>query len=133
MDRASYHKKMYTVAALWNWIIAVGFIILPRIDVGYFSLAGPIEAPPSLIWFDNFFSFVFIFGLGYYFISRSITENYGLIKMCICEKIWVFILAIAYFLIGHASALVVLVAFGDFVFGFLFIEDFRAITRITSQ
>ncbi len=133
MDRSSYHKNMYTIAAIWNWILSVSFLILPRIDMAYFSLAGPIEAPPSLMWFDNFFGFVFLFGLGYYFISKSTTENYGLIKMCICEKTWVFIVGIAYFLIGHASLLVVFVASGDFFFGLLFLEDFRAIARISKE
>ena len=66
---------MYTIAAIWNWILAIGFLILPRIDIGYFSLAGPVEAPPTLLWFDSFFGLVFAFGLGFYFISKSITEN----------------------------------------------------------
>jgi hypothetical protein len=130
MDRTTYHKYMYTIAAIWNWALAIGFLVLPRIDMGYFSLAGPIDAPPSLIWFDNFFGFVFIFGLGYYLVSKNITENHGLIKICICEKNWVFILAILYFLIGHASLLVVGVAFGDFLFGLLFLEDYRAILKM---
>ena len=132
MERSIYHKYMYTIAAIWNWILAVGFLILPRIDMGYFSLAGPIEAPPTLLWFDNFFGFVFIFGLGYYLISKSMTQNHGFIKICICEKIWVFILGIAYFLIGQASLLVVLVASGDFIFGLLFLEDFRAIIKTST-
>ena len=123
---------MYTVAAIWNWAFAVSFLILPRIDMAYFSLAGPIEAPPSLLWFDNFFGYVFIFGLGYYFISRSMNENYGLIKICICEKTWVFIIGIAYFLIGQASLLVIIVASGDFIFGLLFFEDYRVISKIRS-
>ncbi len=132
MERSIYHKYMYTLAAIWNWILAVSFLILPRIDMAFFSLAGPIEAPPSLLWFDSLFGIVFIIGLGCYFISRNITDNHDLIKVCICEKMWVFIIGIAYFLIEHASILVVLVVSGDFLFGLLFLEDLRVISKLSN-
>ena len=130
MDRLSYHKNMYTIAAIWNWILAVGFLILPRIDIGYFSLAGPVEAPPTLLWFDSFFGLVFAFGLGFYFISKSITENHGLIKISVFEKTWVFVIGLFYFLIAQASILVVIVVAGDLLFDLLFIEDLLAIKKL---
>ena len=130
MDRVSYHKNMYTIAAIWNWILAVGFLILPRIDIGYFSIAGPVEAPPTLLWFDSFFGLVFAFGLGFYFISKSITENHGLIKISVFEKTWVFAMGLYYFLIAQASIWVVIVVAGDLLFGLLFIEDFLAIKKL---
>ncbi|MGY5858254.1 MAG: hypothetical protein RTU63_02715 [Candidatus Thorarchaeota archaeon] len=130
MDRLSYHKNMYTIAAIWNWILAVGFLILPRIDIGYFSLAGPVEAPPTMLWFDSFFGLVFAFGLGFYFISKSTTENHGLIKISVFEKTWVFVMGLGYFLIAQASILVVVVVAGDLLFGLLFLEDLLAIKKL---
>ena len=130
MDRLSYHKNMYTIAAIWNWILAIGFLILPRIDIGYFSLAGPVEAPPTLLWFDSFFGLVFAFGLGFYFISKSITENHGLIKISVFEKTWVFVMGLGYFLIAQASILVLTVVAGDLLFGLLFLEDLLAIKKM---
>ena len=129
LERTSYHKKMYTIAAIWNWILAVGFLILPRIDIGLFSLAGPMDPPNTLLWFDSFFGFVFLFGIGYYFISKSTTENHGLIKIVIIEKFWVFIITLYYFLILEASVLALGIVSGDLLFGILFIEDLIAIRK----
>ena len=133
MERQSYHKKMYTIAAIWNWILAISFLILPRIDIGFFSLAGPMDPPNTLLWFDSFFGFVFLFGIGYYFISKSTTENHGLIKMVIIEKFWVFIITLYYFFILEASVLAIGVAIGDLLFGILFIEDLISIQKIQAQ
>ena len=133
LERASYHKKMYTIAAIWNWILAVGFLILPRIDIGLFSLAGPMDPPNTLLWFDSFFGLVFAFGLGFYFISKSTTENHGLIKISIFEKFWVFIITLYYFLILEASLLAVGIVIGDLLFGILFIEDLIAIRKTKAQ
>lgn len=122
---------MYTIAAVWNWILAVSFLILPRIDMNYFTIAGPVEAPPTLLWFDSFFGLVFAFGLGFYFISRSTSENHGLIKISIFEKAWVFVIGVFYYLIAQASIWVVVVVSGDLLFGVLFFEDLRAILKMT--
>ena len=129
LERTSYHKKMYTIAAIWNWILAVGFLLLPRIDIGLFSLAGPMDPPNTLLWFDSFFGLVFAFGLGFYFISKSTTENHGLIKISIFEKCWVFIIGLYYFVIAQASIWVIIVVSGDLLFGILFFEDIRAILK----
>jgi hypothetical protein len=130
LDRPSYHKYMYTIAAIWNWVLAVGFLVLPRIDIGYFSIAGPVAPPPTLLWFDSFFGLVFAFGLGFYFISKSTTENHGLIRISIFEKFWVFVMGLGYFLIAQASIWVVIVVAGDLLFGLLFFEDLRAIMKL---
>ncbi|MBA7576830.1 hypothetical protein ES708_18672 [subsurface metagenome] len=124
---------MYTIAAIWNWILAVGFLILPRIDIGLFSLAGPMDPPNTLLWFDSFFGLVFAFGLGFYFISKSTTENHGLIKISIFEKFWVFTITLYYFLIPEASLLAVGIVVVDLLFGILFIEDLRAILKTKTQ
>ncbi|MGY5880498.1 MAG: hypothetical protein RTV31_09610 [Candidatus Thorarchaeota archaeon] len=130
MDRLSYHKNMYTIAAIWNWILSVGFVVLPRIDMAIFSIAGPVAPPPTLLWFDSFFGLVFAFGLIAYFISKSTTENEGLIKIAIFEKILVFVIGVYYFMILQASLLVVVVVSGDLLLGLLFLEDLLAIKKL---
>ena len=109
----------------------MSFLILPRIDPDYFSIAGPMGPPPTLLWFDSFFGLVFAFGLGFYFISKSTTENHGLIKMAIFEKAWVFVMGLYYFLIAEASIWVLVVVSGDLLFGILFLEDLRAIMKMS--
>ncbi len=119
---------MYTCAAIWNWVLAVVFLVLPRIDINYFMIAGD-TIPPTLLWFDSFMGLVFVFGIGFYLISLNITENHGLIRVAIFEKVWVFIIGLYYFLLTEASVWVLAVVTGDLVFGLLFLEDLKAITE----
>jgi hypothetical protein len=121
---------MYIIAAIWNWILAIGFLILPRIDIGYFAIAGPVDPPNTMLWFDSFFGLVFAFGLGFYLISRSTKENHGLIQIAVFEKTWVFVMGLIYFLLGQASIWVIVVVIGDLLFGLLFLEDLIAIRKL---
>ena len=128
MDREKYHRILYLIAAIWNWVLAITFVVLPRIDISYFELSG-MEAPPTLLWFDGFFLFVFIIGLGFFFVSRSTEKNHDIIKMGLFEKPMVFVLGLIYFLIAQASILVVVFVTGDLIFGLLFLEDFLKIRK----
>lgn len=130
VDRGKHHRVMFLIAALWNWILAVTFLLLPRIDINYFLLSG-VEAPPTLLWFDSFMGLVFAFGIGFYIVSRSTKENHGLIEIAIFEKMWVFVVGLCYFLVGQASALLLIIVTGDLVFGLLFLEDLLAIRKAT--
>lgn len=119
---------MYSFAAIWNWVLAITFLVLPRIDISYFSLAGD-TIPPTLLWFDCFMGLVFAFGIGFYLVSLNPAKNHGLVKIAAFEKVWVFVIGISYFLIGEASLILVGVVLGDLIFGLLFIEDLLAIRR----
>jgi hypothetical protein len=120
---------MYFIAAVWNWVLAITFLVLPRIDINNFSLAGD-TIPPTLLWFDSFMGLVFAFGIGFYLISLSMKENHGLIQVAIFEKCWVFVIGLYYFLIAQASIWVVAVVTGDLIFGVLFLEDLIAIRKL---
>jgi len=123
---------MFLTAAIWNWILAIAFLALPRIDEGYFAATG-LEVPNTMLWFDSFMGLVFAFGLGFYFVSQNMMENHGLIKMATFEKTWVFIVGVAWFFLGQASLWVVLFVTGDLIFGLLFIEDLIAIRKLKTS
>ncbi len=129
MDRERYHRLMFLTAALWNWILGAAFFVLPRIDVGYFPSTG-LVIPNTLLWFDSFVGLVFVFGLGFYFVSQNMMENHGLIKMAVFEKSWVFLVGVAWFFLGQASILVVLFVTVDLIFGLLFVENLLAIKKM---
>ena len=128
MDREKYHRILYIIAAIWNWILAITFVILPRIDLAYFELSG-MDAPPTLLWFDGFFMLVFTMGLGFYIVSQSTEKNHGIILMGMFEKTMIFIIGIGYFLIAQASIWVVVITLGDLIFGILFFEDLLKIKK----
>jgi len=120
---------MFLTAAIWNMILGAAFFILPRIDVGYFATTG-LVIPNTFLWFDSFVGLVFIFGIGFYLVSQNMMENDGIIKMALFEKNWVFIVGVAWFILGQASLLVVVFVTVDFVFGLLFLEDFLTIRKM---
>lgn len=129
MNRERYHKTMYLIAALWNWILATSFLILPILSMDYFTLFG-LPIPNTMLWFNSFFGLVFAFGIGFYIISRNIRENHGLIQIAVFEKTWVFLMGLSFFLIGEASIWVIVVVLGDLIFGILFLEDLLAIRKL---
>ncbi|MFW9832703.1 MAG: hypothetical protein ACFFEK_01805 [Candidatus Thorarchaeota archaeon] len=129
MDRERYHRLVFLCAAIWNWVLAIVFLALPRIDMNYFVAVG-LEIPNSMLWFDSFMGLVFVFGIGFYIASTDMKQNHGLILMACFEKITVFIIPTLWFFLGQASIWVVLVATGDLILGLLFIEDLRAIRNL---
>ncbi|MFX1604850.1 MAG: hypothetical protein ACFFDD_02980 [Promethearchaeota archaeon] len=129
MDRERYHRIMFLVAALWNWVLAIAFLILPRINMNYFLAVG-LVVPNTMLWFDSFMGLIFAFGLGFFFVSKGVKENHGLIQMAIFEKSWVFLIPALWFVFGQASIWVIAFATVDLIFGLLFIEDFLAIRKL---
>lgn len=121
---------MFLSAAIWNWALAIVFIVLPRIDMNYFVAVG-LEIPNTMLWFDAFMGMVFVFGIGFYIVSTDVSQNHGLILMACFEKTTVFLIPMMWFFLGQGSLWVVLVATGDLIFGLLFIEDLLAIRKLT--
>jgi len=120
---------MFIVAAIWNWTLAIGIIALSRIDSNLFR-AIDFAIPNTLLWFDSFMGMVFVFGIGFYIVSKNVKENHGLILMACFEKVIVFIIPLMWFFLGQASFWVVGFVTGDLIFGFLFIEDLIAIKKL---
>jgi hypothetical protein len=130
MDRSKYHRLLFLIAAIWNWVLAASFLILPRINISYFLLGG-YTIPPSLLWFDCFMGEILAFGIGFYIVSLNVNANHGIIAIGTFEKLWVFTLSLYYFLIHEATPLLLLVVIGDLLFALLFLEDLRAIRKMT--
>lgn len=121
---------MFLAAAIWNWLLAISFFSLSRIDINLFLTFG-LDIPNTMLWFDSFMGMVFVFGLGFYFVSKNMKENHGLILMACFEKFMVFTIPMVWFILGQASIWVVLFVTGDLIFGFLFIEDLIAIRKLS--
>jgi len=128
LERETYHSYLFKIAAVWNWVLAIAFLILPRIDINNFYIAGD-SIPPTLLWFDLFMGLVFAFGIGFYLVSLDTEKNHGFIQVACFEKVWVFIIPLYYVLIAQATIVVLVVALADLIFGLLFMEDLRAITK----
>ena len=122
MDRERYHSLLFKIAAFWNCAIGITFIVLPRIDIAYFSLAGDVPPPPTLLWADSFFLMVIVVGLLFYAMSVNFNASQGFIPVVIFEKVVIFVAGLFYFVIGEASLLVLAFVTVDLLFGLLFLE-----------
>ena len=121
MDKNSYYKNMFLVAALWNWILAVVFILLSILSPSSAEDFG-IDIPPTWFFAHAFYFFVFLFGLLFYVTGRSLEKYHGLAPIFVLEKVCAFIIVLLYFLIGEVNVAVLVIGIGDLIFGILFLE-----------
>jgi len=122
LEKKHYHKWLFLVAAIWNWIIGLLFIIVSILAMLLAATLFEIAIPPSLVFIHTFFGFVFVFGFGFYFVSIDINNNRGIVKMAVIEKLFVFIVFLFYFIVGDLNFLGVIPVIIDLIFGCLFIE-----------
>lgn len=73
-----------------------------------------------MLWYFIVFGAVFIFGLGYYWISKDVERNRDIIKMGIIAKVMVFLLFLIYMIKGDITWLLFLAGCIDLVFAVLF-------------
>lgn len=121
MIRDRYHKNLFTIASIWNWLFALSGIMLVTIYKNYVTLF-LTEAPNSAMFSNLFFSLVFTFGIGYYWISRNTIENRSIIKLGIIGKVFVFVLVLVAYFTKEVTILTVLGGVGDLIFSIFFIE-----------
>lgn len=114
------YSKLFSIAALWNICIAGCCLLLPGLMN---KLAFKAEVVPGVATFALIltWSLVFVYGIGYYFVSRNTEENRGIVWMGILGKMAFFFTALIYYLKDIITLLTMFLCFGDFVFACLFI------------
>jgi hypothetical protein len=120
-----YEKNLFFVGALWNWgavALFVGLSVANNQLLTYFH-----KIPQTMLWYYCFFGAVFIFGIGYYWVSKDVSRNRDIIKMGILGKILVFIMFLIYLLKGEVTMLLFLAGCVDLTFTILF---FRVLIRM---
>ena len=86
-----------------------------------FPLFG-MQLPQYPIFFLLFLGLAFVFGLGYYWVSKDIHQNHAVVKMGIIGKLIVFVGLTADAVTGHISTLMIGPGVVDLIFAILFIE-----------
>ena len=111
-------KLIFLSAAIVNTLVAALFMALP--ELMYESMV-PGTAPDNAAGVMYLFgTAVFIFGLGYYWVSRDFHKNRQLAKLAVYGKLGVFCVAIAATLLGAISVSGLAGSLIDFVYGILF-------------
>ena len=118
MPKQDYYKKMFFVGAIWNWAATSTFIFGYKI---LFPLFG-MELPGYPVFLMMFLGLCFVFGIGYYWVSRDLTKNHGIVKMGIIGKLIVFVGLSWAGITGQVHFILVGPGIVDLVFAILFIE-----------
>ncbi len=121
MDRNSYYKKLFIIAACYNIGAGLPLIIASLFTTALFPLFG-MEPPNAYIWFYVSFICIVIFGGGYYWVSRDITKNHSLVVTGGLAKVAYFFLTLLTLINGEANFMLFLTGVGDLIFVGLFIE-----------
>lgn len=119
-DRPKYEKRLFLIGALWNWSASLLLLFLYFVNQELLQYYHKI--PETMLWYYIFLGAVFIFGLGYYYISKDVQRNRDIIKMGILGKVVVFLLFLIYLIEGEVRLLLFLGGFVDLIFAVLFAE-----------
>lgn len=111
-------RLIFLSAAIVNMLVAGLFVVMPK--TMYESMVhGP--APDNVAGVMYLFATaVFVFGLGYYWVSRDFHKNRQLAKLAVFGKLGVFCVAITAWLIGALSLSGLAGSLIDFTYGLLF-------------
>ena len=118
MQNETYYQKMFFIGAVWNWVGTLTGAIGYKVTFAQFGMA----LPRYPVFFLLFLGLAFVFGLGYYWVSRDIHLNHGIVKMGIIGKIMVFVLLLWAGLTREINMAFIVPGAVDLVFSILFIE-----------
>lgn len=123
MDQLTKEKysKQFFIGALWNMSIAGSALLLPKLtNKLVFGLKSVIKYGPTTFALKLTWALVFVYGIGYYIVSRDPEKNRGIVWMGIFGKLAFFFTALAYYPKKIITLLAMTLCFGDFVFSALF-------------
>ena len=117
-------RKLFTVAALFNFAVALPLLIAPAWLMGLMHITPAIE---PTVWVQQFAGLVLTFGIGYYWISRDPYGNRSLINLGIIGKSLVVVVGLWNVAAGEVSWQFMIPASADGVFALLFYRAGRAL------
>ena len=111
-------RWIFLSAAIVNTLVAALFFVLP--GTMYESMVPGIAPENAAGVMYLFGTAVFVFGLGYYWVSIDFDKNRQLAKLAVYGKLGVFCVAIAAAILGALSPTGLAGSLIDFVYGVLF-------------
>jgi hypothetical protein len=117
---ARYYKRLFVAASAWNMISAISVVFF--LTNSSFRHAIGFPGTPDVISLQLLSSCLFVFGLGYFWVSRDLSRNRDLVTLGVIGKPLVFLV-----FFGHAVALeipmvLVIPSLVDLLLGALFLE-----------
>ncbi|MFO7797967.1 MAG: hypothetical protein ACQERB_07800 [Promethearchaeati archaeon] len=121
MDKETYYVYLFKIGGIFNWIMALSFLILSLILPNVFELFGSSQ-PPTLFFLHSLLGLIFVYGIGYFIVGMDINKNRGCVWLGILSKLTFFSFCVIYFAVGDLTFIIVLLGTLDFIFACLFIE-----------
>ena len=121
MRETGYYPKLFLVAAIYNWAVTTPFFFAHKAIFGWMGME-PINHPLML---RSFLALAFVYGIGYYWVSRDVRTNRDLVRMGVLGKLAVFVLFFVAWITGEIPLLMVFPGVGDLIFAILFIGFLR--------
>ena len=116
-------KLFYVIAALYDGVIGLGFLLFPAAIYATFA----VEPPNHMAYVQFPALLLIIFGAMFYQISRNPAKNRGLILYGIALKVAYCSMVFGYMATSGVPAMYVPFAYADLVFLALFILTYRSL------
>ena len=124
--RERSYQGLFLVAAVYDLILGFSFLFFYKFMYSFLN----ISLPDNPAYLSLSAAFVFVIGIGYYFIYLDIYSNKALVKLGIIYKIAYAIIAFYYFFLGTIPHIVfILFAVIDIIFIFLFVEFLHSLRK----
>lgn len=127
---ARYYRGMFLAAAAWN-LLSAGAVLFLLTD-SKFRVRMRFPGTPDRISLQLLAACLFLFGLGYYWVSHDLLRNRDLVKLGAIGKPLVFVVFFGHALAKEIPMLLVVPSVVDLLFGALFLE-FLLSSRDESQ
>ena len=122
MSKEGYYKRMFFIGAIWNWVATLTFAIGWKFLFPLFGMA----SPNYLVFYMLFLGLCFVYGIGYFWVSRDISSNHGIVRMGIIGKLLVFAGFLIAWVMGEVPLIIVGSGIIDLIFAMLFIEFLKS-------
>ncbi len=118
MPKENYYRKMFFVGAVWNWLATIPLFFGYKLLFPLYDMALP-QYPVFLLLFAGL---CFIFGIGYFWVSRDVSKNHDIVRMGIAGKLLVFFAFLWAGISGQIHLVWIGAGIGDLVFTILYME-----------
>jgi hypothetical protein len=111
------YQRIFLVGALWNLCGAGLFFLFWRQAFALFAL----QPPNYLAFFQAWLALAFVFGIGYYYVSRDLYSNLNIVRLGIYGKTAFSVIFIYHVLVSGFHPVFLSGAFIDLVFVVLYV------------
>lgn len=118
MPKENYYRKMFFIGAVWNWLATAPLFFGYKMIFALYDMALPTY-PVFLLLFSGL---CFIFGIGYYWVSRDLSQNHDIVRLGIAGKLLVFVAFLWASITGQIHFLWIGAGIVDLVFAILYVE-----------